>query len=95
MFSMKLGLSVALATSLFATPSFAGSLRAHGPDGHGTYWYATSKDGKTIHGEGGCNEKYKSCTNPLDGTIIDAAGDPIRVNWDRFGERSSPRSYLY
>jgi hypothetical protein len=81
--------------SLFVTTASAKVLRAHGHDAHGTFWYAIANDGVHFVGEGGCNEKYKSCTNPLTGTFIAKDGDKIKVNWDGFGEQSFPVSYLY
>ena len=80
---------------LLPTTASAKTLRAHGRDPYGTFWYAIAKDGVHFVGEGGCNEKYKSCTNPLTGTFIAKEGDKIKVNWDRFGERTFPASDLY
>jgi hypothetical protein len=93
--SKTFAILVTSSMSLLATTASGKNLRAHGRDAHGTFWYAIAKDGVHFVGEGGCNEQYKSCTNPLTGTFIAKEGDKIKVNWDSFGEQSFPASYLY
>jgi hypothetical protein len=96
MSKMKFALPITLIASILATSVVAGSgFRARGPGRSGGFWFASSPDGKKIAGMAGCDQSYNNCTTPLRGTVVDAKGPAIMVDWDGFGRVSFPRGYLY